>query len=356
MRPSVAARKRGLCCPQAPLGEDVAQIRRQLVRPDRFEAPARGPEYSGRAASERFGRRLGDRLERRGARERLPEHRGDPVEASLDPRLPFALREHLGIPDRQRRETRERLEDVRVPAHEATALAPADAEHAAHLVAPGHRRGDHVCEAAVRRVGNRLRDFAVRALDQRPRLPDGRTGEAVSQRKLETEQPSVEPVDRDAAEETTLAVEEVAVGGIGVEELCELVRQPLQHDRQVELAAEHVCRPEQGALLRELLLVPLQRLFERDAGAQPFERDGRLRGQRLHHRELLVREDPGLVEGRDRDHGRHAILHEQRDEGRALRADGVGEAWADDAGALRVVDRERGRLEDGTRDPGRLAR
>ncbi|HEV8100117.1 MAG TPA: hypothetical protein VGP56_13275, partial [Gaiellaceae bacterium] len=69
---------------------------------------------------------------------------------------------------------------------------------------------------------------------------------------------------RHAAEEASLAVEEVAVGGIGVEELRELVGQPLQDDRQVELAAEHMRRPEQGALLRKLLLVSLQRLLERD--------------------------------------------------------------------------------------------
>ncbi len=79
-------------------------------------------------------------------------------------------------------------------------------------------------------------------------------------------------------------------------------------------------------MLRELLLVPLQGLFERDAGAQPFERHGRLRGERLHHRELLVREDPRLVEGRHRDHGSDPILDEQRDERSALRADRGGEA------------------------------
>ena len=210
-------------------------------------------------------------------------------------------------------------------------LAAPDAEHPVHLVAPEHRRGDHVGEAVVGRVRNRRRDLAVRALDQRPSLTDGGAGQALAHRELEVEQRPVEAVHRDAAEEAALAVEEVAVGGIGVEELGELVGQPLQHDRQVELAAEHVRRPEEGALLRELLLVPLQRLLERDAGAQPLERDGRLGGERLHHREIVGREDPRLVERRDRDHRGHPLLDEQRHERGALRSDGVDESAADDA-------------------------
>jgi hypothetical protein len=158
-------------------------------------------------------------------------------------------------------------------------------------------------------------------------------------------------VHRDAPEDTAFAVEEVAVGGIGVEELRQLVGQPLQDDRQVELATEHVRRPQQRGLLRELLLVPLQRLLERDARAQPFECDGRFRGERLHHREILAREDPRLVEGCDGDHRRHPILDEQRNERGALCPDGADKPGADDAGALSVVDGERRRLEDRARDP-----
>ena len=134
---------------------------------------------------------------------------------------------------------------------------------------------------------------------------------------------------RDAAEDSPFAIEEITVGGIGVEELGELVGQPLQHHRQVELAARHVRRLEQSGLLRELLLVSLQRLFERNARPQPFERDGRLRGERLHHLEILAREDARLVERRHRDHRRHAILDEKRNERRALGADRTHEAGAD---------------------------
>ena len=161
---------------------------------------------------------------------------------------------------------------------------------------------------------------------------------------------------RDAAEEAALAVEEVAVGGVGVEELRELVGQPLQDDRQVELAAEHVRRPEQGALLRELLLVPLQRLLERDTGAQPLERDGRLGSERLHHREVLAREDPRLVE-----RSRREITAVTR----SSTSSGTNAAlFAPTASAsrrlttpelCRVVDGQRRRLEDRARDSRRLA-
>jgi len=96
---------------------------------------------------------------------------------------------------RKRRETRERLENVRVAFHEAAALAPADAEHAAHLVAPGHRRGDHVGEAIVGRMRDRRRDLAVGTLDQRPTLSGGRAGEALARRELEAEQRGVETVE-----------------------------------------------------------------------------------------------------------------------------------------------------------------
>ena len=112
---------------------------------------------------------------------------------------------------------------------------------------------------------------------------------------------------------------------------------------------------EQGGLLGQPLFVLAQRLLERDARPQPLERDGGLRGERLHHRELVVREDARLVERRNRDHGDHALLDEERDEGGALRSDGVGEPPADHARALRVVDREGGRLEDRARDSRRLA-
>ena len=198
-------------------------------------------------------------------------------------------------------------------------------------------------------------DLAVRALDQRPPFADGGAGQALPHRELEGEQRPVEAVHGDAAEKTAFPVDEVAVGSVGVEELRELVGQPLEDDRQVELAAEHVRCPKQGGLLRELLLVPLQGLLQRDPATQTLEGHGRFGGERLHHREVLAREDPRLVERRDRDHGGHPVLDEKWNERGALRSDGVGEPAADDSGARRVVDRDCGRLENCARDPRRLA-
>jgi hypothetical protein len=134
----------------------------------------------------------------------------------------------------------------------------------------------------------------------------------------------------------------------GVERAGRGLRGAGERGRKVELA------PQTPGDRREQALAG-QRLLERDARAQLLERDGRLRGERLHHREILVREDSRFVERRDRDHGGHSLLHQERDEGGALGADGLDEAAADDAGARRIVDRQRCRLEDRARDPRRLA-
>ena len=170
----------------------------------------------------------------------MPEDRRDPVEAALDPGLTRALREHLGIAQRQRRETGECLENVRVALLEPASLAPTDTEDTEHLVAPEHRSGDHVRETVVRRVRNRRRDLAVGAVDQGPALARGCSRQAVTGRKLEAHQRAREPVHGDAAEMATLAVEQVAIRGVRVEQLRELVGEPLQDDRQVQLAAQDV--------------------------------------------------------------------------------------------------------------------
>ena len=74
------------------------------------------------------------------------------------------------------------------------------------------------------------RDLAVVALDQRPALPHGGAGQTLACRELEAEQRPVEAVHCDAAEEPALAVEQVAVGRVRVEQLRELVGESLQHD------------------------------------------------------------------------------------------------------------------------------
>ena len=334
--------------------EDAPEILREPIRPDGFEPPARGHEDCRRAAAQSLRRCLRDRLERGRARKGLTEHRCDPVEAALDPGLACALREHLGVAQRECRQTGERLQDVRILLLEAAPLAPADPQDAEHLVAPEHGGRDHIREAVVGGVRNRRGDLAVGAVDQWPALTGGCPGQAVTRGKLEADERAVEAVHRDAAEMPTVAVEEVAVRGVRIEELGELIGESLQDDGQIELAAEDMRGAQERGLLRQLLLVSLQGLFERNARAQPLESGGRLRGERLHHRQVLVREDPGLLESRDGDHRNHALGDEQWDEGGALRSDGRGQPCADDARALGVVDGERRGLEDGAGDSRRL--
>ncbi len=199
-------------------------------------------------------------------------------------------------------------------------------------------------------------DPAVRALDQRPALAHRRSGQPLVHGELEAEQRLVEAVHRDAAQQAALAVEEVTVGSVGIEQVGELVGEPLEDDRQVELAAERVGGAKQRGLLRQPFLVLGERFLERDAGPQPLERNGRLGGERLHQRQVVGREDAPFVGGRDGDDRDDALLEEERDEGCAPRARRLDEPRIDDVRLRRVVDRERRGLEDGARDARRLVR
>ena len=312
--------------------------------------------HRGGGTPESLRRSLCDRLERRRAGERLTERGGDPVEAALDSCLPRALRKRLGVTYCERGEAGERLEHPGVAGPEAAAAAPPDSEHAAHLSAPRHRRSRHVGETLVRRVRDGALDRAVRALDERPPLADRRAGQPLVHRELEAEQRFVEAVHGDAAERPALAVEDVAVGCVGVEQIGELVGEPLEDDGKVELAAERVGGTEQRRLLGEPLLVLRERLLERDTRPQPLERDGRLRRERLHEREVICREDAALVGGRDGDDRDHALLERSGTNAALLRAGRLDELATDEVRFRRVVDGERGGFEDGARDPGRLVR
>ena len=156
-------------------------------------------------------------------------------------------------------------------------------------------------------------------------------------------------------------------------------RRPLRDDRQLaglvaqadEAAArvERVTRllhgrPEGGV---EVELAPkpagdacdqvlaLQRLCERERRPRPLESHRRLRGERLHHCEVLGREGAVLVGRGHRDDGDHAATADQRHEGSALRA-GLGhEPRAEALRLADVVHGEAGRVGDGARDAGRLA-
>src|SRR6188472_1446652 len=94
----------------------------ELVRAGELERRTGAAEHGGRVAAERVGSRLRDRVERLLLRQRLAEHGRDPVEAALDLCPPRALLVGLGVPERNRRETGERLDQAQVRLLEAAGL------------------------------------------------------------------------------------------------------------------------------------------------------------------------------------------------------------------------------------------
>ena len=116
----------------------AARARRRAARP----APtARAPPRSRRRAPRPPPARL--RRSVSASESGSPSSDGDAVEAALHARLARPLRVALRVPQRQRGERRERLEqlDVRV-GERPLAVTDPDAEHAARLTRPHHRRDE----------------------------------------------------------------------------------------------------------------------------------------------------------------------------------------------------------------------
>jgi hypothetical protein len=226
---------------------------------------------------------LRDRVERRRLREVLGQRRGDPVEAALHARLAHALLEACGVPNCERCETGERLEQVRLElAEEAVRVARRHAEHAAALSRPRHLGRDRAAETLVRPVRNGLAEPLV---DRTPH------------RELELHELRVEPVDGRAAKNRMLGVEQVAIGRVRIEELGHLDDEPLENGLQPELARHDLSGFQQRGLLLEATVVLLEQLGRVD-------RDAELARDRLGQCDLRVGPVARLraVEAEDADH------------------------------------------------------
>src|SRR5581483_5881575 len=125
----------------------------------------------------------------------------------------------------------------------------------------------------------------------------------------------------------------------------ELLQGDPQHRLEIELGANLAGDRRQQPL-------PLERLLERRGRLGALER---LRRERPQRAELPGRERPALAGGRDREHADHPLAGDERDEGRALRADRLGNRVLDQRRVGRVVDRDRRDLERRARDHGGLA-
>ena len=90
---------------------------------------------------------------------------------------------------------------------------------------------------------HRVRQVAVPAADERPSLADREAGKPLRRRELEADERRLEPVHGGATQRASLSVEEVAVRRICLEELRDLVDEPLEHGGQIELTAQYLGGP-----------------------------------------------------------------------------------------------------------------
>ena len=196
--------------------EERPQLVPDLEAPGELEVARYLAQHCGAGRPERLGRGLRDGVERRGRRERLAEHGGDPIEAALDAGLPHALLERFGVAERDRREPRERVQQRQVVLGEAVVLERADAEHATHLTAGRDRRVHHLGEDGVMLARRRLL---------------GRLEAAFQHRRVELDRLRERALGRDraadlrlgqaengAAAEPAAVLDDPAVGGVGADE------------------------------------------------------------------------------------------------------------------------------------------
>ena len=87
---------------------------------------------------------------------------------------------------------------------------------------------------------------------------DRKRGESSVDGELEADELLGQAVDRRTAQHAALLVEQEAVGRVGVQELCDLVGEPLQHALELEVAGQHLRRAQERALLADPLAVLLE--------------------------------------------------------------------------------------------------
>ena len=236
-------------------------------------------------AAQRFGGGLGDRVQCLRQRERLRKDGCDPEEAALDPNLPRALLDARDVAEGDGAEAREGLQDLDVLlAERPRFVARRNAEDASHLPPPRHRRDHGGGEASVRLV--RRLDLAVVARDRCLAASHRLTRKRLVGRELELDQLRRQPVDGGAAERAAPGVEQVAVGGLDVQELRHLDDEPLEDGLDAKLARHHLRGVDERRLPSESLLVLLEQLRcvdreahlardslrERDVGRRPRSR------------------------------------------------------------------------------------
>ena len=244
--------RKGLGANRQSLVQRGGERSRQLVDAGEHEPSRRGGQQRRCIPAERLGRGLRDGAHGRLERDRLTQHRGDPVEAALDTGLARPVLVALGVPQSKRGKPGERLEQLDVRGVETVrSVAHFDPDHSLHVTAPGHRRDERAGEALVRRR---------RHAELEPLVVVGRHGsagphrlacEAAFRLEFEAHQSRVEPMHRSAAQDAAFLVVEVAVGGVGAKQVRHLLDEPLEHCVELELARQSLGGVQQRGLLFE---------------------------------------------------------------------------------------------------------
>ena len=300
-----------------------------------------GAQDGGGLAAERLRRRLGDGVERCFCRQRLAQHRRDPVETALDLRLARALLVRLGVAQRHRRQAREAFDQPDVRLVEAIRLERADAEDAERLPERQDRGVHHLFEDRVVRRRRRLLGRGKVTAEDRPacrdRLADGSgRGDPAADLRLG------EPDDRPTDQLTPVRRERPAVGCVAVHQRTHLVDEPVDHDVDAEIARQRLAGLEKRLLLGEpaIALVEEPARIDGDRGLQSNglgERDlGSCPASRLCPVEAQHPDHPIERDDRGRQHGADAPLRQLADvaEGRVVQLGGLKHVTHRDCAAL----------------------
>jgi hypothetical protein len=130
-------------------------------------------------------------------------------------------------------------------------ITQADAEHAARLARPHHRRDERAREADVRLVRHRRFDRRIVVRGDRRRAVERRARDPELRRELEADERGIESVYRRAPEHAALHVQQVAVGRVRTEQLRHLFDEALQHRVELQLARHDLRGMQQRRLLFE---------------------------------------------------------------------------------------------------------
>ena len=224
------------------------------MTPGETELACPAAENCSGLAPECLGRRLGDRIQRRLGRERLAEHGGDPVEATLDLGLPRAFSYVCAL----RSATAARLAKPSIRRRSDSSKRPPRGSR--RPARPASLRGRRSAHRGLPRTAQpppppartgRLRAGAPAARTRSPRQSSPRRE---SPAHVRLGQADHGPADELAA----FRSKRPAVDRVGVDERPELLDEPVDHHLDPQVARQRLAGLEQRALLGEPPVAVLQ--------------------------------------------------------------------------------------------------